>query len=290
MAQTREIKGKIKTVQSTQKITRAMEMVAASKLHKAKQRMLRSRPYAEKIFEVIRHVAAASSEYKPSLLTQRPIKRVGYLIISSDTGLCGGLNTNLFRATLKSIKQHTDRGKETSLFLIGAKAENFFKSYSSDIIAQISPLANEPTLLDFVGVVKAMLDAYDEERIDAVFLCFNRFVNTMTQKPTIFPFLPLLPVTEEDRKLAANRWDYLYEPDSRSLLDIVLNRYIESEIYQAVLENVACKHAAQMLAMKSATDNAAKMIDDLKLAYNKARQTSITSELAEIVAGAEALN
>ncbi|MEM9242445.1 MAG: F0F1 ATP synthase subunit gamma [Pseudomonadota bacterium] len=293
MAQAREIKTKINTVKSTQKITRAMEMVAASKLHKAQQRMLRSRPYAEKICQVIHHISSSSTEYQHPFLIERAPKRIGYIFVSSDRGLCGGLNTNLFKLAIKDMQQESDQGRDIDLCLIGAKAEQFFKRHGGNILAQVTHIGYEPTLMDIIGTVKAMLDAYGNGEVDVIKLCFNRFVNTMVQKPSVNQLLPLIP--EEHLKdyldeKKSHRWDYIYEPDAKFLLDLVLKRYVESQVYQAVIENIACKHAAQMVAMKNATDNAGKIMDNLKLAYNKARQAAITRELAEIVAGAEILN
>lgn len=297
MAGSREIKTKINTVKNTQKITRAMEMVAASKMRKAQQRMQATRPYAEKIREVIKHIAEAQPEYKHPFLVQRQEKHIGYIIVSSDGGLCGGLNNNLFRDTLRHMKQKSQAGIKNDLCLIGAKAEIFFKRFGGNVVAEASHLGEKPKLIDLVGVVKTLLDSYREEKLDAIYLCFNTFVNTMVQQPTIIRLLPSLSGEEEtagvkaevDKEKAAHHWDYIYEPDAKKLLDLTLTRYVESQVYQAVVENVACKQAAQMLAMKNATDNAGEIIDQLKLAYNKARQSAITQELAEIVAGAEAV-
>lgn len=298
MAQAREIKTKIGTVKSTQKITRAMEMVAASKLHKAQQRMMTSRPYAEKIATVTRHIATSSAEYPHPLLAVRPAKKIGYIIISSDRGLCGGLNTNLFKRVLLDMQQQDSQS--ISLCLIGAKAEQFFKRNGGNILAQVIDIGHQPTVADLIGTVKVMFDAYRDQEIDMIKICFNRFVSTMIQQPVVRPLLPLQqqvgtgdvaeavdPATTV--KQQASHWDYIYEPDAKPLLELVLQRYIESEVYQAVMENIACKQAAQMIAMKNATENAGKIIDDLKLEYNKARQSAITQELAEIVAGAETL-
>jgi F-type H+-transporting ATPase subunit gamma len=296
MAGSREIKTKINTVKNTQKITRAMEMVAASKMRKAQQRMQATRPYAEKIREVIQHVAEAQPEYKHPFLVQREEKRIGYIVVSSDGGLCGGLNNNLFRDVLRHMQKKSQSGIKNDLCLIGAKAEIFFKRFGGHVVARASHLGEKPKLIDLVGVVKTLLDSYREEKIDAIYLCFNTFVNTMIQKPTITRLLPSLSdgegVAKDKQKESDNKkhhWDYIYEPDAKKLLDLTLTRYVESQVYQSVVENVACKQAAQMLAMKSATDNAGEIIDQLKLAYNKARQSAITQELAEIVAGAEAV-
>lgn len=291
MANSREIKTKMGSVKNTQKITRAMQMVAASKMRKAQARMFASRPYAEKIKQVVRHVASSQSEYQHPFLQDREEKRVGYIIVSSDGGLCGGLNSNLFRDTLKHMQTKSSKGIEIDLCLIGAKAEAFFNRFGGNVVAEAAHLGDAPKIIDLVGVVKTLLDSYREEKLDAIYLCYNVFVNTMVQKPTILHLLPSLPEkdeTEDQKEKETHRWDYIYEPDAKTLLDLTLTRYIESQVYQAVVENVACKQAAQMVSMKSATDNAGKIIDALKLAYNKARQAAITQELAEIVAGAEA--
>lgn len=287
MAQTREIRSKIGSIKNTQKITRAMELVAASKMRKAQDRMARARPYAEKIRKVISHVAASSSEYKHPYLQQREeIKRVGYIVVTSDRGLCGGLNINLFRKLIADMKQWHDKGVENDLCLIGHKGEVFFRHHGGNVKAVAERLGDAPDVADLVGIVKVMLDNFNDEKLDALYLVSNEFVNTMVQKPVIRQLLPLTP----DEKEASVHWDYIYEPDSaRELLDMLLVRYIESQVYQAVIENIACFQAAQMVAMKSATDNAGEIIKDLQLAYNKARQAGITQEIAEIVAGAAAI-
>ncbi|MAZ78068.1 MAG: F0F1 ATP synthase subunit gamma [Legionellaceae bacterium] len=294
MAGSREIKTKINTVKNTQKITRAMEMVAASKMRKAQQRMQATRPYAEKIRQVIKHIARAQPEYKHPFLVQREEKRIGYIIVSSDGGLCGGLNNNLFRDAIKHMKHKSEAGIKNDLCLIGAKAEVFFKRFGGHVVAKAAHLGEKPKLIDLVGIVKTLLDSYREEKLDAIYLCFNTFVNTMVQKPTITRLLPSLSEEEvskasDETKKEKHHWDYIYEPEAKQLLDLTLTRYVESQVYQAVVENVACKQAAQMIAMKNATDNAGEIIDQLKLVYNKARQAAITQELAEIVAGAEAV-
>ncbi|MCP4473555.1 MAG: F0F1 ATP synthase subunit gamma [Gammaproteobacteria bacterium] len=292
MAKIREIKTKIHSIKNTQKITRAMEMVAASKMRKTQQRMMASRPYAEKMLQVIQHIATASLEYRHPFLIERPLKRAGYIIVSSDSGLCGGLNNNLFRTVIKDMAKRSQQGVEIDLGLIGVKAETFFHIYGGNIVAVATHLGDMPTINDLLGVMKAMLDHYRDGKIDAIYLCFNTFVSTMLQQPTIHSLLPLISTSGEltpGSAGAAERWDYIYEPDAKQLLDLTLTRYIESQVYQAVLENVACKQAAQMIAMKNATDNANEIMDRLKLAYHKARQATITQELAEIVAGTEAL-
>jgi F-type H+-transporting ATPase subunit gamma len=288
MSQAKEIRTKIGSIQSTQKITRAMELVAASKMRRAQDRMATSKPYASKIRQVISHVAASSTEYPHPFLQQRDeIKRVGYIIVSSDRGLCGGLNINLLRKAVADMRGWSEKNVEIDLCLIGRKAESFFKRYGGNVLAMADHLGDAPEASDLVGLVKVMLDSYVEGKLDAVYICSNEFVNTMVQRPYVEQLLPLTPDESED----TGHWDYIYEPDSaRDLLDMLLRRYIESQVYQAVIENIACFQAAQMVAMKSATDNASNLIDELKLVYNKARQASITAEISEIVAGADAIS
>lgn len=283
----KEIRLKIHSVKNTQKITKAMEMVAASKMRKTQDRMRRAVPYAKKIMEVISHVALGHSEYRHPFMEKREIKRAGYIIVSTNRGLCGGLNSNLLKAVLKDIKQKMDAGIEVDLCLIGTKAMAFFKRLGGNIVAHTSNLGDAPAVTDFVGVVKVMLDAYLEKRIDALYVCSNEFVNTMRQDPMVQQVLPLVPAEDSNMQ---HHWDYLYEPDNApALLNKLLNRYIESQVYRAVIENIACEQAARMLAMRSATDNAAEIISSLQLVYNKARQAAITRELSEIVAGASVI-
>ncbi|MBA2492835.1 MAG: F0F1 ATP synthase subunit gamma [Gammaproteobacteria bacterium] len=286
MSGEREIRTKIKSVQNTQKITKAMEMVAASKMRKAQQHMEATRPYARKMLSVIGHLANAHLEYQHPFFVEREPKRVGFIIVSSDRGLAGGLNVNLFRATIPAMRDWRDKGAEIDLCLIGGKAEAFFKRLGANVEASTKGLGDRPRLADLIGTIKVMLDAYYEEKLDRIFLISNEFVNTMTQKPRIVQLVPLEPAEDEELK---HYWDYIYEPDAKEVLDGMLTRYIESVVYQAVVENVACEMAARMVAMKSASDNAAELIDDLQLAYNKARQAAITRELSEIVAGAAAV-
>lgn len=290
MAQTREIRGQIKSIQNTQKITHAMELVAASKMRKSQELMATSRPYATKIRQVIRHVAQSSSEYHhPYLEERKNIERAGFIIVTSDRGLCGGLNINLFRALLRFMQEHTG---DHELCLIGRKGKLFFKRLTHHIVGAAEHLGDRPGVQDLVGVVKVMLDQYDQGKVDAVYLAYNEFVNTMTQKPVVRQLLPLMETeTEKEQDHATKgRWDYLYEPDSaKELLDKLLVRYIESQVYQAVVENLACFQSAQMVAMKSATENAGELIKELQTVYNKARQASITQEIAEIVGGAAAI-
>ncbi len=284
MAVVKEIRTKIHSIKSTQKITRAMEMVAASKMRKAQDRMHRAVPYAKKILDVISRLAKSHTEYQHPFLETREIKRVGFIIVTSDRGLCGGLNTNLLKRTIREIKEWKEKGAEISLCLVGTKAESFFKRMGGNVLGHISHLGDAPTVDVLVGVVKVMLDAYLHQRIDALFLCSNEFINTMRQEPRVQQVLPLVPSEEEK---VQHYWDYLYEPDNaKVLLDKLLRRYIESQVYRGVIENIACEQAARMLAMKNATDNAAEFIESLELVYHKVRQSAITRELSEIVAGA----
>jgi F-type H+-transporting ATPase subunit gamma len=287
MAIAKEIRVKIHSIKNTQKITKAMEMVAASKMRKTQLRMKQARPYAEKIVEVISHVANANAEYRHPYMEVRPIHRVGYLIITTDRGLCGGLNSNLLKTVVKKIKENLNDRIEVDLYLIGNKAMNFFKRIGGNILAHQNNLGDAPTLTDLVGVVKIALDAYLAKQIDALYVCSNEFITTMRQDPVIQQVLPLVPSTNTQLQ---HHWDYIYEPDSApQLLDKLLTRYIESQVYRAVIENIASEQAARMLAMRNATDNAAELISNLQLAYNKARQAAITRELSEIVAGASVL-
>lgn len=287
MAVGKEIRTKIASVKNTQKITRAMEMVAASKMRKAKERMQGAQPYAEKMRSVIAHLAEANAEYRHSFMTQRDVKRVGFIIVSTDRGLCGGLNANMFRATVQRLKVLNQQGIEFDICTVGRKAAGFFARVGGTIVAEASNLGDSPHLEDLIGTVKIMLDAFEEKRVDQVYLVFNNFVNSMTQSPVIEQLLPLQPDPEESGM--AHHWDYIYEPDAREILDRLLQRYVESLVYQSVVENIACEQSARMVAMKSASDNAGKLIDELQLVYNKARQAAITQELSEIVAGAQAV-
>jgi len=287
MAGSKEIRGKIASVKNTQKITRAMEMVAASKMRKAQDRMRKSRPYADKIHQVIGHLAHAHPEYKHPYMVSRDVSRVGVIVVSSDRGLCGGLNTNLFKATLDQMKKWEKAGVELDLCTIGNKAGGFFKRVGGNIIAQAAHLGDAPSLEDLIGTVKVMLDDYDEGKIDQLYIIYNRFVNTMTQKPIVQQLLPV--AADEDQEQLQHHWDYIYEPEAQEVLDGLLQRYIESLVYQGVVENIACEQAARMVAMKSASDNAGNLIGELQLAYNKARQAAITQEISEIVGGAAAV-
>jgi F-type H+-transporting ATPase subunit gamma len=286
MAVGKEIRNQISSIQGTQKITSAMQMVAASKMRKAQERMRTGRPYADRIRSVIGHLANANPEYNHLYLQEREVKRVGYIVVSTDRGLCGGLNGNLFKKTMRNMKEWNEQGVEIDICAIGQKAVGFFKNYGGNVVAAIAHLGDQPSAHELIGSVKVMLDAYDEGKIDHLYVVHNHFVNTMTQEPTVSQLLPLQAADENDFK---HHWDYLYEPEAKELLDGLLTRFIESQVYQGVVENAACEQAARMIAMKSATDNAGDMIDELQLIYNKARQAAITQELSEIVSGAAAV-
>jgi F-type H+-transporting ATPase subunit gamma len=265
-----------------------MEKVAVSKMRKAQQRMAASRPYAERIRQVIGHLSNANPEYRHAYMVDRPVKRVGYIVVSSDRGLCGGLNINLFKALIKNMKEWHDSGVEADLCVIGNKGASFFRSYGGNVVAAVGNIGEEPSINDLIGSVKVMLDAFNEGRLDRLYLVSNKFINTMTQKPTLDQLLPLAS-NEEEADARKGKWDYLYEPDAQQLLDALLVRFIESQVYQGVVENCAAEQAARMIAMKNATDNAGELISDLQLVYNKARQAAITQEISEIVGGAAAV-
>ncbi|RJS93333.1 F0F1 ATP synthase subunit gamma [Salinisphaera sp. Q1T1-3] len=286
MAGAKEVKTKIKSVQNTQKITKAMEMVAASKMRKAQERVEAARPYAVKIRRTVGHIARANIGGKHPFLVERDVKRVGLIVVSTDRGLCGGLNINLFRRVLGEIRDWKAEGVEVELVVIGRKALSFFKRFAG-VKADVVDLGDRPHLSELIGPVKVMLDDYREGHVDRVFLMGNEFVNTMTQKPYRQQLLPV--EASEDDELS-DRWDYIYEPEDTGLVDDVLVRFVESQVYQGAVENVACEMAARMVAMKSASDNAGEIIDDLQLEYNKQRQAAITQELSEIVAGAAAVS
>ncbi len=287
MSGSKEIVGKIKSVQNTRKVTRALEMVSASKIRKAQDMMQASRPYARMMRQIIGHVAHANLETPhPFTVEREEIKRVGYIVVATDRGLCGGLNNNMFRRLLGEFKQWQDQGVEVTTVIIGRKAAQFFRRLKVNISASTQDLGERPRLEDLIGSIKVVLDDFREEQLDRLFISYNHFVNTMTQKVTIDQLLPLPPSEEEELK---QYWDYIYEPGPTPLLDDLLVRYIESIIYQATLENLASEHAARMVAMKSASDNASNLIDDLRLVYNKARQAAITQEISEIVGGAAAV-
>ena len=287
MAVGKEIRTKIASVKNTQKITKAMEMVAASKMRKAQERMRAARPYADKIRNVIVHLGAANPEYKhPYLVPRDEVKRVGLVIISTDRGLCGGLNSNLFRDVLVKMKEWDDAGIGVDLSIIGNKAVGYFRRLGANITAQTTHIGDTPGLDTLVGAIKVMLDAYQEQKIDELYIVSNQFINSMTQKPVVEQLIPIRSLGGEEQQ---HYWDYIYEPDAREVLDQLLQRYIESLIYQAVVENISCEQAARMVAMKSASDNAGTLIDELQLIYNKARQAAITQEISEIVGGAAAV-
>lgn len=282
----KEILTQIRSIQNTRKITKAMEMVAASKMRKAQERMLASRPYAEKIQTVVAHMAQAHSEYKHPYLVDRKVKRVGYIIVSSDRGLCGGLNINVFRKALAEMNEWNDKGVEVDISIIGKKALGFFKRFGANIVSEATQLGDSPQLEEIVGAIKVMMDGYLDGNIDRLYVVSNQFVNTMTQSPTSLQLIPAPKVEETARQ---HHWDYIYEPEAKDVVDEAMNRYIESLVYKSVAENSACEQSARMVAMKAATDNAGNLISDLELVYNKARQTAITQELSEIVAGAAAV-
>jgi F-type H+-transporting ATPase subunit gamma len=287
MAGAKEIRTKIASIKSTQKITGAMQMVAASKMRKAQDRMAASKPYSEKMLQVISHLARATPEYRHSFMAvERPHKRVGYIVVSSDRGLCGGLNSNLFRRLVIDIKEKRSAGTEPAFCTIGSKALGFFKRFGGDVKAQVTNLGDKPHIEDLIGPVKVMLDAFEAKELDAIYVASNEFVNTMTQRPMI---RQLVPIVGEEQSAMPYHWDYIYEPDAHTVLDALLTRYIESLVYQAVVENGACEQASRMVAMKSASDNAGDLIGELQLVYNKARQAAITQEISEIVSGAAAV-
>ena len=286
MAAGREIKKKIASVQTTQKSTRAMQMVAASRMKRTQERMEHGRPYSIRIHEMIGHLANASPEYRHVYMNARDVRRIGYIVVSTDRGLCGGLNVNLFRELVRAIRQWETDGAPADLALVGNKAAQFFRAVGGNVVAALTDVGETPALADLIGGVRVMLDAFAEGRIDRLDIISNEFVNTMTQRPVIKQLLPLPPMASEEFQ---HRWDYLYEPDARELIEGLVERYIESLVYQAVLENTACEQAARMIAMKNATDNAEEIVSELTLLYNNARQASITQEISEIVSGAAAV-
>ncbi|GAC1622513.1 MAG: F0F1 ATP synthase subunit gamma [Nevskia sp.] len=289
MAGAKEIRTKIKSVKNTQKITRAMEKVAISKMRRAQQRMTAARPYSEKILRTICHLAQANAEYRHPFTLERPVKRVAVLLVSTDRGLCGGLNSNLFRATVRQVREWREAGIEVDFAVFGSKGISFFKRVGGNVLAQNAQLGDRPHLDQLLGTIKVLTDAYREGRIDRLYLASTQYVNTMSQRPQVRALLPVAAEVSNGGGKLPDNWDYIYEPNAAELLDTVLQRYVESQVYQAVIENVASEQAARMVAMKSATDNAGKIIGGLQLAYNKARQASITKELSEIVGGAAAV-
>jgi F-type H+-transporting ATPase subunit gamma len=285
----KEIRTKIRSVKNMQKITKAMEMVAASKIRKAQDQMEASRPYAERIRRVIGHLGNANPDYKHPWLVEREVKRVGYIIISTDRGLCGGLNVNLFKKVIGELQQWQEQSVEVDLALVGAKAVRFFRRLGGNVVGTATHLGDKPQVNDLIGAIKIMLDAYSDASVDRVFLVHNVFVSTMSQNPEVKTILPVSAIDLGEETLQEH-WDYIYEPDAVDLLDDVLMRYIESQVYRGAVENFASEMAAKMVAMKSATDNAGEIIDKLQLAYNKARQAAITQEISEIVGGAAAVS
>jgi|TARA_B100001105_G_C22342100_1_gene421804 F-type H+-transporting ATPase subunit gamma len=286
MANAKELRKQIGSIKNTQKITSAMEMVAASKMRKAQERMARGRPYSDHIRSVIGHVANASPEYHHQFMVEREVKRIGFIVITTDKGLCGGLNINLLKKVIGEIRTWSEQEIEYDLCLIGNKGAQFFRSYGGNVVAASSHVSESPQVSDLIGSIRVMLDAFEEGKVDKIFLANNVFVNTMTQTPTIRQLVPLDAEEDEGMK---HRWDYIYEPDARQLIEGLVTRFIESQVYQGVVENVACEQAAKMIAMKSATDNAGDLIDELQLIMNNARQAAITQELSEIVSGAAAV-
>ena len=286
MAVGKEIRKKIGSVQNTQKITSAMQLVAASKMRRTQERMRQGRPYANRVREVIGHLANSNPEYRHAYMVSRDVKRMGYIVVSTDKGLCGGLNANLFRELVGDMAGWRDRGVEVDLMLIGNKAAAFFRAFGGNVVAAINEIGEQPAVEALIGGVKVMLDGFTEGRIDRLDIVSNEFVNTMTQRPTVRQLLPLDAIGDAAMK---HRWDYLYEPDARELIDGLVARFIEAQVYHAVIENTACEQAAKMIAMKSATENAEEIIGELTLLYNNARQAAITQEIAEIVGGAAAV-
>ena len=289
MSGAKEIRTKIKSVQNTQKITSAMEMVAASKMRSAQQRMAEARPYSDKIRNVIGNLAKADPEYRHPFMAEREVKRVGFVVITSDRGLCGGLNSNLFRMLLPKLSECEKQGLEVDVCAIGNKGVQYVSRLKTNLVAQATHIGDSPHIADLVGTIKVMLDAYRSGELDQLVLVYNRFINTMTQEPRLEALLPLRDMADGNGEDQKHSWDYIYEPSAEEVLDELLQRYVESLVYQAVVDNIASEQAARMVAMKSASDNAGSMIDDLNLVYNKARQAAITTELTEIVSGAAAV-
>ncbi len=287
MAGAKEVRTQIKSIKNTQKITKAMQMVAASKMRKAQDRMRASRPYADKMKNVVAHMSKAHPEYKHPYLIEREARRVGLIVISTDRGLCGGLNINLFKQAVTSMKEWRDQNLEVDVAVIGTKAMSFFKRLGGNVVSENSHLGDTPNIEELIGSVKVMLDAFDEGKIDRLYLANNVFVNTMTQQPAVEQLLPVKGDDEDEQ--ISHHWDYIYEPDAKEVMDSLLMRYIESLVYQGLVENIACEMAARMVAMKAATDNAGNLIDELQLVYNKARQAAITQELSELCSGAAAV-
>ena len=289
MANLKEIRAKVASIKSTQKITRAMQMVAASKMRRAQERMAQGRPYAENMHRVIAHLVQANPEYKHRYMVERPVKRVGYIIVSSDRGLAGGLNINLFKKVVKHVQQQQEQSIEVQFALIGQKAGSFFKNYGGKVLGATTNIGDTPSLEQLTGSVQVMLDAFDKGELDRIYLVSNGFVNAMTQNQKVEQLVPLAAAEESESLNRTYGWDYIYEPEAEELLNGLLVRYIESMVYQGVIENIACEQSARMVAMKAATDNAGELIKSLQLIYNKLRQAAITQEISEIVGGAAAV-
>ena len=286
MAGSREIRTKIESVKSTKKITKAMQMVASSKMRKTQNRMAATRPYAEKLLDVIAHLAMANPEYKNAYMKIRPtVRKVGYIVITTDRGLCGALNTNVLRATLKDMQRWETKGVETDLSLVGNKADAFFRHFGGNVVAKGNHIDDKTHIEDIIGMVKIMMESYRDAKIDMLFVCYNKFISTMKQQATIQQLLPITPHEVNEKA----RWDYIYEPDPKSLLDHLMKRYLEMEVYQSAVENLASEQSARMISMMNATNNADELIKELQLVYNKARQAAITQEISEIVGGAAAI-
>jgi len=289
MGSAKEIRTKISSIQSTKKITRAMEMVAASKMRRAQLRMESSRPYSSKIRDVIKHVISGNLEYRHPYTFNRNVNKVGYILISSDRGLCGGLNANLFRGLLKKLVDLKKDSIDVCFSSVGKKSSGFLRRIDANVVSSVFDLGDKPDVSSVTGLVKVMIDLFDSNQIDRVYVCYNKFVNTMTQQPVFEQLLPLEQSSKQNNFEGSPGWDYIYEPDAKPLLDLLVNRYVESLVFQGLVENKASEQAARMVAMKQATDNAGDIIDRLKLAYNKERQAAITQEIAEICSGAAAV-
>lgn len=289
MSNAQAVKGTIESTQKTSKITQAMQLVAASKLGKAQASMRRARPYAEQSLRVVGHVASSQSEYRHPYFETRKNTHIGYIVVSSDRGLCGGLNSNLFRQVAAQLAKDAEQGQHAKFSLIGSKATSLFSRHGGEVLASVSKLGDAPSLVDIIGVVTVMTKAFLDGQVDKVVLASNQFVTTMTQQPNLMQLLPIIQLEDESTQNAGH-WDYVYEPDAKAVIDLLLRRHIEAQVYRAVIENIACEHAARMLAMQNATDNAGSLIEELRLMYNKSRQAAITQELSEIVAGAAAVH
>ena len=292
MASLKEIRAKVASIKSTQKITRAMQMVAASKMRRAQERMQLGRPYADSMRRVVSHLVKASPDYKHPYLVPRAVNRVGYIVVSSDRGLAGGLNINLFKKLMQHVKQQKSQSVETRFAVIGQKGVSFFKTFGGTVIAAETHYGDNPSFEQLSVPVQVMLDAYNRGEIDEIYMVYNKFVNAMTQNPSVQRLLPIAAESLVDETMANREysWDYIYEPTTKELLDGLMGRYVESIVYQGVVENIASEQSARMVAMKAATDNAGNLINELQLVYNKLRQAAITREISEIVGGAAAVS